>query len=351
MFLKSLKLKGFRVYSESVFEFTPETNLICGPNAMGKTSVLEAIYFLMTGRSFRTSTLQDLIKNGEEGLQVEATFVKHDIEQQLRITLSGKNRHIQHNHTHYSTLSRVLGIMQGVVMSPDDAALVKGAPGIRRRFIDMHIAQLDPNYVHHLARYYRAMKHRNHLLKQNEYATIESWEQEMAGSAAYIVSKRVDTIDELQNYIAAIHVPLTGEREDLFLKYKSEYQTKEDFLAQYEKLRPREAVLGSTLTGPHRDDFQLLIGTQDTRHFASEGQQRSCVASLMFAKWTRIKNITGLSPMMLIDDVGMSLDQTRREKFFSHLGNLSQVILTSTHPLPGINHVLLPAPVPLPILI
>ena len=198
-----------------------------------------------------------------------------------------------------------LGLMQGVVISPDDASLVKGAPALRRRFLDMHIAQLDPHYVRHLSRYYRAMKQRNFERKRDRYH--RKLGEQMALSAVYIIEQRLLAVSELQECIFNLHRNLTGEAQDLIIQYEGITHSRESLLEQYKKLRPREAIVGSTLTGPHRDDFQLIIGSNDTRRFASEGQQRSCVAALMFAKWERIKKIAGLAPMMLIDDVGMSL--------------------------------------------
>ncbi len=161
MHLRSLFLQQFRNYKEAYFEFSPSLNLICGPNALGKTSLLEAIHYLMIGRSFRPGHHQDLIKVGCDTFYLEAIFCKYNVDQKLRLHANAKERRIIYNSTALASSSNLLGLIQGVVMTPDDVNLVKGPPALRRQFLDIQIAQIDPLYVHHLGRYSRAMRQRN----------------------------------------------------------------------------------------------------------------------------------------------------------------------------------------------
>ncbi|MBA3816557.1 MAG: DNA replication/repair protein RecF [Parachlamydiaceae bacterium] len=353
MHLRSLYLHNFRIYEEAFYEFGPKINVISGPNARGKTSILEAIYFLMTGRSFRQTQVSDMIRHGASSFYIEASFIKHGIEQTLRVHCSGKDRRIVYNNTLCASSSDLLGLLLGAVIHPDDATVVKGAPEARRHLLDVQIAQANPLYIHHLTRYNRAMRQRNHLLRAKTAATIESWEHEMANSAAYIVYQRLQTIEDLQEKGQRLHNLICGGNDTLELAYKSAavlrsisvadidiLQLRTYYLEQYSKQRKREMELGVTLIGPHKDDVFIGLNTNEARFFASEGQQRSCVAALRLAEWECLKANSYEMPLMLIDDVGMSLDYSRRTRLFSHLPALEQVFLTTTEELnlPGNTH-------------
>ena len=282
LFLQKLYLNHFRRYDEVLFQFNPSFNTIIGPNAHGKTTVLEAIQFLMNGRSFRTQQTADLIQYDQNYFYLEACFIKQGVEQTLKISYDGCERKIIYNSTTYHSSSNLLGLLQGVVVTPDHATLVKGSPLLRRHFLDLQIAQVDPLYVHHLTRYSRAMRQRNVLLKRKDLSTVKSWEGEMALAAAYITLQRKQAITDLQKIGNPLHCMLTEEQSSLNLEYKSSCSEivdllllREHYLYQWDKLRQREKEMGITLYGPHRDDLLIKIGDREARLFASEGQQRS----------------------------------------------------------------------------
>lgn len=339
--IHSLYLRHFRNYREAYLEFSPQLNCLYGANAQGKTNVLEAVYFLISGRSFRTNNLSDLIYRGEQGFYLEAKFFKHGLEQQLRVSYDGKKHIIFYNSTQYPSLSHLLGLLQGVLLSPEDNELVKGPPAIRRQFLDLQLAQVAPLYLHHLNRYYRAMKQRNHLLRAKSDKTIDSWEHEMAYSAAYVVSAREAFIADINKNSPVFQALLSMGQECLSLDYKtncplagsSEGRTRAHIeLCRCQ--RPREMFLGYTLSGPHKDDVLISIDGEDARVFASEGQQRCSVAALKFSQWQALYEETDELPLMLIDDMGISLDQARRAKLLSHLACLGQVFITTPEALP-----------------
>lgn len=340
MHLRAIFLKNFRLYKEAVFEFTPKVNVICGPNAQGKTSLLEAIYFLMTGRSFRTAQASDLIRQGASFFHIEASFIKHGIEQKLHIHYNGKERKIKHNATSYSSSLALLGLMSGTVMHPDDAAIVKGPPATRRHLLDLQLAQVDPLYVYYLTRYERAMRQRNHLLRARTVASMDSWEQEMANAAAYIVPQRARVADDLQQRGKMLYRHLCGGTEALSLHYKAHgagdsslfdgEALRNLYRDQFLRHRPREMELGATLSGPHKDDLIIALDDNEVRTFASEGQQRSCVVALRLAEWDRLQTVSNEKPLMLVDDLGMSLDSSRRSQLLSHFSTLEQVFVTTT---------------------
>ncbi|NGX57477.1 MAG: DNA replication and repair protein RecF [Chlamydiae bacterium] len=330
MLIKRLLLRQFRCYDESVFEFCPEINLIYGANAQGKTSLLEALHLLAIGRSFRTVRLTDMIQNESESFFLEALFESGGVEQRVAISFSGRERKIVHNNTTYPAFSSLIGLLPVTMMIPDDD-LIKGSPDARRKFIDLQISQFDPLYLHYLTRYQRAMRQRNHLLKSQQLTIIDPWEQEMAKAASYVVKKRRQLIEALQPNGQQIHHVLSNGNDVLNLRYQESLEG--DYLQQFQKNRMKEVKFGFTCAGPHRDDLLITIGNQEARHFASEGQKRTCVTALRLASWHLLKERIGNAPLMMIDDFGISLDRKRRQQFMDQLSGLGQVFITSVEEL------------------
>jgi len=331
MTIKQLLIRRFRNYSESCFDFGPSINLIYGANAQGKTSLLEAIHLLALGRSFRTLRLPDMIQKGAEGFFLETQFESNEISQRVAVAFDPPEKKVIHNNTQYPALSSLIGLLPVITMTPDDQ-LIKGGPDSRRKFLDMQIAQSDPLYLHHLTRYQRAMRHRNHMLRSQDVNAIEPWEQEMARAADYIVNKRKHLLESLQFLTQEIHERLSGGMGQFHLSYESNFEG--GLMEQFQKTRQKEMHLGYTTVGPHRDDVMIQIDDQEARHFASEGQKRTCVTALRLASWHLLKQQTGRPPLMLIDDFGVSLDKSRRQQFLECLPNLGQVFITCVDHLP-----------------
>ncbi|MCC5831768.1 MAG: DNA replication/repair protein RecF [Chlamydiales bacterium] len=331
MYLKSFYLRNFRNYEEAVVAFAPGLNVIYGDNAQGKTNLLEAIHLLITGRSFRTHHMRDLIRFQELSFYLEAHFEKNGVEQILKLSFNGVERTVIHNATPLPSLSALLGIINGVIISPEDYELVKGGPVARRQFLDLQIACESPLYLYHLSRYTRAMKQRNALLRRKTIETIEIWEEQMAESAAFLTRKRWETVGALEK-----EEPLKAHVDSITLSYQTGAPKDGNpealntyFLKQYKGCRPREIEQGSTLVGPHRDDLIIRVGGQEARYFASEGQTRSCATGLRLAQWARLKDLTKETPILCVDDVGISLDASREEALYNRLGSLGQVFITS----------------------
>ena len=392
MFLKRLLLRNFRNYKQAVAVFSPSINLIQGENGQGKTNLLEAIHLISTGRSFRTNSLSDLISFGEKFFYLEADFCKEGVFQSLKIYYDEKTRRVQYNTTVYSSLNSLLGILPFVLLTPDDLSLVSGPPIERRRFLDLHIAQMHPLYVHHLSRYFKAMKQRNHLLKSKSESAIQSWEQMMAQSASYLVQKRKQVISLLKAPSSQWMKDLSQQQDSIEIDYQpsipltfnletvvqgdkvmqdfeleslpigvdhsqkvkatpigSDYDSKDrvnlspstavarfngqdlilHFQQIWKKMRPKEMHIGSTLVGPHRDDLSIHLAKKSAKTFSSEGQKRSCIYSLRFAEWEQMVKTLGYPPMLGIDDFAIQLDKQRRLQLKNHLKQFNQVFLTS----------------------
>ncbi len=340
MRLLRLNVRHFRNFEEAHVEFSSGLNEIIGENAQGKTSLLEAIYMCLTGTSFRSLHLKELIKHGKSGFFIEAHFEKHGATHQVALTYDGQARKVFLNRALCPSATILLGLMTGVASTPEDVDLIKGPPSVRRRFLDLQIAQVDPLYVHHLNRYAKALKQRNALLKNKQEATITCWEEELANSAAYIVLQRQKNIAFLSEKIPSFFAHFSTEKEPLKkpfqLLYSSSARDQQDidglksyFIHEYARKRAQELLYGMTLVGPHRDDLHIVFDGRPFREFASEGQQHLGAISLKLAEWHFIKQQAGDLPLMILDDFATSLDTTRRMLLFEELQQLGQVFLSS----------------------
>ncbi|MCC6127701.1 MAG: DNA replication/repair protein RecF [Chlamydiae bacterium] len=330
MFLKSLYLRNFRNYAETQVDFHSKCNVLYGDNAQGKTNLLEAIYLIATGRSFKTMRLEELIRHGESFFYIEATLVKDLISETIKLSFDGESRRLQTEANTFTSFHHLLGLLPSVLYAPNDTELISGSPILRRRFFNLHLAQSDPLYVHHLSRFWRAMKQRNCLLRMRNENDLDCWEAEMAHSASYLYTARTEMALELKEPLLSISQALSGDKESLELRYQSSYHP-DTYRSALKKNRFREIQLGATLTGPHRDELILSIEGKPARLFASEGQKKTAIAALRLAEWERLCRRVEGSALMGIDDFGLHLDSPRQELLCNRLDRLGQVFLTTPH--------------------
>jgi DNA replication and repair protein RecF len=260
----------------------------------------------------------------------------------VQITCDGNLKKLTLDGNAYATLQHLLGVIPSVLHTPWDGELIDGSPTVRRRFLNLHLAQKDPLYIHHLARYWRAMKQRNALLKMSDLAAIECWEIEMADSAKFIGQMRSGFIEALREPLLTNGVTLSSSEEKYEIRFLPSAHP-EHYLAQLAKNRTREKMLGATLTGPHRDDFILSIDEKTCRSFASEGQKKTAVFGLRLAEWELFTKITETPALLGIDDLGLHLDQKREALFRQAITRLGQTFITTPHlsDLPGAHHFLI----------
>lgn len=338
MYLKSLYLRNFRNYSDAAITFSPRINVITGENAKGKTSILEAIYLLSTGRSFRTLHLSDMIQHGKTFFFVKAELIKDGMTQSLILHFDGKSKKFQYNSNLYLSFNNLLGILPSVLHEPSDIQLITGSPATRRRFMNIHIAQHDPLYVHHLVRFFKSMKQRNFLLKSKNISAIDCWESEMAASGAYLTSQRSQMLEELKKNLNDYSTHLSGENDNIDIQFISSIklhthlkQLKESYAEELRKNRSRELSLGNSIIGPHRDDFLITINQTSAKTFASEGQKRSSIAALRFSEWDHLCSIAEEAAIMSIDDLGVQLDDVRQMLMQKSLNKFLQVFITTPY--------------------
>lgn len=329
--LKRLYLQHFRSYEEAEVTFSPGVNWFIGKNAQGKTNLLEAIYLLSCGRSFRTSQLSQLIQKGAHYFYIEAEMEKDGVAQSIKISFDGENKKVQCNATTYSHFTPLLGLIPMVLYAPEDISLISGVPAFRRKFLDLHLSQIDPLYLHHLARFHRSLRQRNELLKKQIEETIDSWEEPMAQSAKYLMEKRRQCVASLQEPLRNTLLTFSSDQDQLQLKYQPSLPSFElhELIECFRKNRKKELHIGTTLFGPHRDDLLFSIDSLSAKSYASIGQKHSILAAIRLCIWEHIKERSDAVPLFGIDDFGAHLDPSRQKNFEQKLQNLGQIFLTS----------------------
>jgi len=335
MWVKKLYLHHFRNYERAEVHFSPGVNWITGKNGHGKTNILEAIYLLSTGRSFRTHQLSQLIQKGAPFFFIEAEIEREGVSQTVKLSFDGVNKKLQFNATTHNHFSPLIGMLPHILYAPEDIALVSGLPLFRRKFLDLHLAQFDPLYLYHLARYHKALRQRNELLKSRSELAIEPWEEVMAQSAEYLMEKRTLMIQQLQDPLSVRMEELSFGADSIAIHYKSSL-TQDNLLQQLQKNRKKELHIGTTLSGPHRDDVHFEIQGLSAKAFASEGQKHSIIAALRLCQWDHLHGKVGSPPLISIDDFGSHLDQGRQAQLQEKLKGCGQIFLSSPSDSPEI---------------
>lgn len=343
MHLATLELRAFRNYDALTIAFSPGLNVLYGDNAQGKTNLLEAIHFLATGRSHRTSRDLDMVKEGEEELLARASVVRRTGTIDLELRLGAATRkQLKINGIAEKKIAKLVGSLAVVLFSPDDLQLLKGPPAGRRRFLDLELSQISPTYLHHLMAYNRLLQQRNSLLKQPalDQGLLAVYDQQLVETGAQLVVRRAEAVRRLSPIASRYHRMLSEGREDLVLEYQSQ-GLGEDGAADLESVRRRlerelARVRGEelrrqvTLVGPHRDDVGFWIAGRDARLYASQGQQRTAVLALKLAELDFMTAEIGEAPLLLLDDVASELDPHRRHYLLSAVREGVQSFITCT---------------------
>ena len=325
MRLASLTLAHYRNIEAATLRPGPELTVICGNNGQGKTNLLEAVWLLTGGKSFRGGKDAELVQRGAEFAALEAvTAASNGKENEVRLTIGAPGRpgrYAVYNGAPPKRASSLAGSFPAVVFDPGHLSLVKGAPDGRRRFLDAALCQLYPGYLALYRRYVRILQQKNSLLRRSPTGAerplrekldlLDALNEELAGCGEDIQARRRAYLDLLAPMAAENYRELSRGAERLELRYEAQFEPG-GFAALLEERRAEEVRAGQSLCGPHREDILFTLDGQAARSFASQGQQRSAVLSLKMAEADASARITGERPVLLLDDVLSELDEGRR---------------------------------------
>ena len=400
MLLNHIILRNFRNYINCEVDFPKPVNLIIGGNAQGKTSLLEAIYFLCTAESHRATHDAELIRHRESGFYLKGTLRNgRDDVTSLEVMKQARGQFkLKKNGILQTKRSEWIGQFNAVFFSPESLTLVKGGPSERRRFLDLLISQIDSEYLKNLQKYNLVLKQRNELLKQiratfSNVTQLDAWDKLLVLHGTAVIIRRLEIFHQLKDHAIQNHQKLTGGLENLALTYRlasvsndksidsisetpssnslaessdeDEEKLTKHFGISLKASRKADLQRGTTLVGPHRDDFLIELengpkepnaychsqsdpqnldpetGTfrEVARSYGSQGQQRTIALALKLAELELIRHRTGRAPIVLLDDVTSELDYKRIGYLLEVLQNLSaQTFITTTHAEPLVHH-------------
>lgn len=342
MYLKRLELTNFRNYSRLLIEPDKLFNVFAGSNAQGKTNILESIFLSCTGKSFRTAREEEMIYWQKEFSYISCLFETESRQVEVRVELLPGKKKIEVN----GVLTR--GYPQGwpgvVLFKPEDLILVKGSPQDRRHFLDLEFGPFHPQYGHFLGLYNRVLFQRNNLLreikeKKSTSSPLHIWNEQLCRYGARLLSMRMELFKNLSPLIRNIHQDLTGEKEELDIRYlsslkinspSSEEEIYSQFIKELQEIEEEEIKRSQSMLGPHRDDFALYINDRDAKIYGSQGQQRTIVLSLKIAQILQWHKEIGEYPILMLDDVLFELDESRRQALLNRVRGLVQTFVTST---------------------
>ena len=366
MFLTSLDITNLRNFQTKQCEFSPGITLFVGPNAAGKTNLLEAIHLLSNLRSFRTHALREAIQWDEREAYIRGVVQPGGRDDNagnpktLAVGLKANTRIPAINSKICRSSKDYLRILPSATFVPDDLSLVKGAPAFRRYFLDRGTFQCFPAYWALLTDYNRVLQQKNALLKESQKkadakfdAACDVWDAQLQALGSKIIAARLGFLSRLQRQIQEVYARWLGTEETATLQYESSIGApaeeieslchddleQEPALLQrisrhYEQAiarhRDREQRLGITLIGPHRDDLDVLSNGRPLRAYGSQGQQRTAVLAMKLAEIQVYYEQYGEYPILLLDDVTSELDMQRNVKLFEYLRQGMQVFLTAT---------------------
>ena len=336
--------ENYRNLEKTELEPCENINIFYGENGQGKTNILESIWLLTGCHSFRTNKYGELIKKGEKSAEISLDFFARGYEQHEVLNI-GTAREFTLNEIKKRSTRDVLSEFQAVVFSPLSLSCVSGGPSERRKFLNIAVSLIRPAYAGELMRYIKIMQNRNALLKQisqgqADIETLDIWDGELSVSGGRLTKTRNDYIKRLSVSASQIYSEISGGKEILSLSYsgalngedadKNEYS--EDIFSKLKKNRELDIKRLSTCAGPHRDDIIISINGMNIRGYGSQGQQRSAALALKIAEAYIIKEESGESPVILLDDVMSELDLNRQRALLKYLSGW-QVFVSCCDPL------------------
>lgn len=342
MIVEGIRLINFRNYNNVGVSFSPGINILIGKNAQGKTNLLEAIYMCSTGRSFRTNRDREIINFHKDEAYVGTQLKIGERDKLTEIKLErDKTKRIKVNKIELKNYRELDTGLKVVLFSPEDLRLIKEGPSNRRTYLDMSISQIKPLYHYNLRRYNKILFQRNNILKSSRFkgdtsGLLDVFDMQLAKFGALIMLERDNYLKLLLKEAKDVHSIITDGKETLDMEYGSSVEigktlseVESRLLEALKENRQKDIEVRTTEIGPHRDDFSILINGNDSKTYASQGQQRSLVLTLKLSEVEILKKDTGYYPVLLLDDVYSELDEDRR-RYLTELFSKMQTFITTT---------------------
>lgn len=345
MYLNKIELTNYRNYEQIQLNFSKRLNIFLGENAQGKTNLLESIYVLALARSHRTSNDKELIEWSQDFARIIGSVEKQHGPVDLTMIISNKGKKTKINGLEQQRLSHYIGQLNVILFAPEDLSLVKGSPQNRRKFLDMEIGQINPQYLHYLSTYQLVLKQRNQYLKkmglskQQDLLYLEVLTEQLAQAGSHVLYYRLQFLEKLEKWANEIHRKISYGKEQLNISYKSfQKMTKEQtvsefeaiFLSELKKNEKKDLQQYTTSAGPHRDDLLFFVNDKNVQTYGSQGQQRTTALSLKLAEIELINDEIGEYPILLLDDVLSELDDDRQVQLLEMIETKLQTFLTTT---------------------
>jgi DNA replication and repair protein RecF len=340
MYLEEISLENFRNYHSKTLHFSTSGSFLCGENGSGKTNLLESIYLLAYGKSFRTSNAEELLMFSKQHFSVTGTF-NGSMKKRIEFRFSGGERKIVVNGVEISSLRELIGNVALILLSLNDINLVMGNPALRRHYLDAVLALLHLDYLSDLLDYRRILRQRNKLLylfkigKRASVDGIEGWTEELVQVGSRIIEKRFSIMDEVDACTAHYYDLFASSGDKLAITYRPSMELNgsvaESFHAGLKKCLRSEMERGITLVGPHRDDLHIVLNGVPARKFASEGEQRTGAISLKLAQAAFLKKRMKNDPILLVDEAVAELDRTRKGKVLQQVTEIGQCFIATTN--------------------
>ena len=343
MWIETLRLKDFRNYDELIIHPSSGINILYGQNGSGKTNIIESIHYCALGKSHRTSQDKEVVRKDKQGAACGIILLKNSVKEDIAVKLTpneARKKTIYIGHKKADRISALMGHLQCVIFSPEDLMMIKEGPGIRRKYIDMMISQINPVYFVELQKYQKNLDQRNAILRESKKTgsiprdLIESFEEQLAKSAEVIIPLRRKMIKKINTIAGETYNEISGrEKEQFRLQYVCCVKNDDDIGYQVflnlQKNREDDIFRGTTTFGLHREDIQTLLNEKEMKLFASQGQIRTAALSMKLAQIDLFHEMTGEDPVLLLDDVMSELDMGRRKRLVTKISRV-QTFITCT---------------------
>ena len=344
MIIKRIGLKNFRNHQSLSFDFIDHLNVITGLNAVGKTNIVEAIYYLSLGRSFRGNEDVDLIKKNHERAEIDATILEGELTRKIKIIITKTGRVVMINGKNISKLSELSKCVNVILFQPKDVMLFSGPPRDRRNFLDIAISKKSSIYLDYISRYDKVLKERNDLLKMDkiDQTLLDVTTELMVKLSGSIISYRQMYVKDINDILNKITRALTGEKGKFELKYypfvpyDADYQ--ENAKKAFKRAEESDFKHKQTSIGIHREDISISLNGRDIATFGSQGENRIAALALKLSPYFLIED-RDKKPIIVLDDVMSELDHTNQERLIKFLRKFDQVFITGTKlDIPDCNH-------------